>query len=264
MKGTTYPMSIESLLKDVKPKILFFDIETSPNLAWVWGKYEQDVIDFNREWYILSFCAKWAGGTTIVRGLPDYKIYAKNSQDDGEIVAELWELFNEADVIVGHNGDNFDIKKTNARFVEHGFKPPKPYKTIDTLKIARKYFKFNSNSLSDLGKKLGVGEKLKTGGFDLWLKCMNKDPQAWKKLKRYNKQDVLLLEKIYLKFRPWMTNHPNLAILSRKVDACPVCASGRLRRRGYGANRTGVYQRYVCLDCGAWSSGRSRKFTDVR
>lgn len=231
-------------------KILSFDIETAPNLAYVWGKYEQDVIAYQREWYMLSWSAKWLNGKCTTKGLIDYKSFTKNKEDDKELVTELWELFNQADILIAHNGDSFDIKKTNTRFLELGLPPPEPYKTIDTKKLAKRSFGFNSNKLDDLGRRLGVGQKLHTGGFDLWLGCMKGDLKSWYLMKKYNRQDVILLEKIYLKLRPWGTHPP----VTQSPDRCPVC-KGTLHKRGLQLTRKGQYQRYQCTNCAHWTQG---------
>ena len=252
----------------MKQKILLFDIETAPNLALVWGHYEQNVLAYEREWYMMSFSAKWLDKKKMItKGLPDYKTYKKNPENDKELVKELWELFDEADIIIAHNGDKFDIKKANARFVNHKMLPPSPYKTIDTLKVARRYFSFNSNKLTDLGVHLGLGKKIDTGGFQLWRDCMAGKMTAWKKMLDYNKQDVVLLEKIYLELRNWMTNHPNLGLFVEN-NVCPNCANTQLQKRGFGYTRVSKYQRYQCVGdkgCGAWSRGKPiRTNVDVR
>lgn len=239
-----------------KPKILLYDLETTPNLSFTWGKYEQDVIAFQEEWKLLSFAAKWLDGKVFVKGTDEYS--------EKQLVKELWNLFNEADIIIAHNGNKFDKRKANAKFIQFGFNPPEPYKTIDTLLIARKHFAFNSNKLNDLGILLEIGEKVKHTGFDLWLGCMKNDPKSWALMKKYNKQDVLLLERVYLKLRPWIDNHPNLSVLTDLPNGCPNCASPNLQRRGFGITRTGKYQRYQCLDCGGWSQGLNKKVTDIR
>jgi len=238
-----------------KPKILVFDIETAPNLGYTWGLYEQNVVSFKHEWYVLSFVAKWLGEKKIITScLFDFKTrFKKDPTDDYAVIKKLWNLFDEADVVIAHNGDKFDIRKMNARFIYHNLTPPSPYKSIDTLKIARKYFKFNSNKLDDLGKHLGLGEKVKHEGFGLWLKCMNGNKKAWKKMTKYNIQDVLLLEKIYYKFRPWIIGHPNYGTYLRKDFVCPNCGSTHVHKRGTYTTTTRVYQRFKCQECGAWS-----------
>jgi len=159
---------------------------------------------------------------------------------------------NKADLIVGHNGDRFDIRMANAFFVHNGLKPPSPYRTFDTLKVARNKFRFNSNKLGDIAEYLGIGTKLETGGFKLWLGCLRNEPSAWRKMKRYNRQDVALLEKVYLKLRPW-ANHPSI-FLKRKV--CPLCGSNNTMRRGYDFLTGGKKRRrYSCNSCGRYIRG---------
>jgi uncharacterized protein YprB with RNaseH-like and TPR domain len=226
-----------------EPKILFLDIETSPNLAWVWGYYRQDVIAIEKPSIVLSFAYKWRDGNKVhCCILPDYST-------EQELIAELWNLLDQADIVVGHNLDRFDIKKCNARFAAHNLRPPSPYQTIDTLKYARKYFAFPSNKLSELGSYLGVGTKLEHSGKQLWLDCMNDDPKAWGIIKRYNVQDIILLEKIYEKLRPYATNHPNLSWFTRE-RACPVCHSSEFIRSGFRYLKSGVKQRLTCKSCG--------------
>ena len=233
-------------------KILLFDIETAPNLAYVWARYEQNVIEMEKSWYILSFSCKWLGESkTHVYGLPDFKEYRRDTTNDYGLVRKLWDFLDEADIVVAHNGDRFDIKKANAKFIEHGLNPPSPYKSVDTLKIARQVFKFDSNKLDDLGDVLKVGRKLRTGGKDLWMDCIRGDMKAWKKMLAYNKQDVLLLERVYLKFRSWSTNHPNVTVFEQ-TKGCPKCGSWLYVKRGFGIAGDGIKQKYRCNGCEGW------------
>lgn len=244
---------------NIKHKILFLDIETAPNLGYTWGKWEQNVIEFKEDWHLLSFSVKWLGDkNAVVYGLPDFAGYTKDRRNDKKLCQKMWEYFDEAEVIVAHNGNSFDIKKANARFIIHGFKPPTPYKTIDTKLVAKRYFKFDSNSLNDLARQLGLGAKLKTGGFDLWLECMAGVRSSWKKMCDYNKQDVVLLEKVYLKLRDWMTNHPNHNLMHGTVNHCPTCGTSNVQRRGFSLSLVGKKQRFQCVN-GHWSTGASEK-----
>lgn len=248
-----------------KPKILLYDIETMANLAYVWGKYEQDVVAYEREWYMLSFSYKWLGESkTYVHSLPEYDTWKKDKTSDKELVQALWNLFNEADVIIAHNGNSFDQKKSNARFIANELPPPKPYKQIDTKLVAKKYFNFNSNKLDDLGNYLGLGRKINTGGFDLWLGCASGDMGAWKKMCDYNKQDVILLEKVYLKLRGWDQAHPNLALLNGDLHACPNCQSHNVTKRGTAISRVSKYQRWQCQDCSAWHQSALTDNSQIR
>lgn len=240
-----------------KSRVLVYDIETSPNLAYVWGKYDQNVISFKEEWFMLSFGYKWLGETkTHVVALDDFDLYRTDQHNDFGVVQALWKLFDEADIVIAHNGDKFDQRKANARFMYWNFKPPQPYKSIDTLKIAHKYFAFNSAKLGDLGEYLDLGGKADTGGFSTWLGCMKGDSAAWAQMKKYNKQDVVLLEKVYLKLRPWADNHPAMNLLEDRPDACPKCGGTDLQSKGVTRTKTQTYRRYRCYSCSGYCSAR--------
>lgn len=240
-------------------KILLFDCETAPNLGLCWGKYEQTIIDYEREWYMMSIAYKWLDEDKInVFALPDFALYKKEPENDKELVTKLWEVMNEAHILVAHNANGFDIKKANSRFVINELGPPSPYRVVDTLSMARKYFGFNSNKLNDLGKTLGLGEKVETGGFKLWKDCMSGDKKAWDRMKSYNKTDVDLLEKVYLKLRLWDKSHPNVGIFNGP-DACHVCGSENVQKRGYSYTQLTKRQRLYCIDCRYWSQGKVQK-----
>jgi DNA polymerase elongation subunit (family B)/DNA-directed RNA polymerase subunit RPC12/RpoP len=243
------------------PKILLFDIETMANLVYVWGKYEQDVIAYKRHWFMLSFAYKWLGEKkTYVHSLPDYPLYKKDKLNDQELVKELWKLFDEADIIIAHNGNSFDIKKANARFIKHKLPPPSPYRMIDTKLVAKKYLKMDSNKLDDIGDYFNIGRKINTGGFELWLGCEAGDKKAWKKMCDYNVQDVILLEKVYLEMLPYMIDHPHMGLLiDGSLNKCRNCGSTNIHKRGFGVNSKTRYQRIQCQDCGGWDKGETIK-----
>jgi len=241
-------------------KVLFYDIETAPNLAYVWGQYDQNVVQQYREWYLLCFSYKWEGQkSTSVVSLTDFPdVYDKDPEDDSAVAQVLWDLFDEADVVIAHNGDKFDMRKANARFVYHSMTPPSMPQQVDTLKVARRHFMFNSNKLGDLGQHLGLGNKEATGGFELWAGCMRGDERAWRTMKKYAKQDVELLQDVYERLRPWMTNHPNRALLDSRPDSCPTCGHGGLIRRGCRSTKVAQYVQLQCKSCGAYCRERVR------
>lgn len=235
-------------------KILLLDIETQPNLVWSWGVYEENAISVEKHWQCLSYSAKWRGGKHITKGLPDYKGY-KPGGDDKALVADVWKLLDEADMVVAHNGISFDIKKLNARFIAHGMKPPSPYAVVDTKREVKNVAGFSSNKLDWLCQQLDLGRKLeKPGGWELWLRCMAGEKAAWKIMLEYNRHDVVLLEKLYNLLAPWI-KQPNANLYDDSGVHCsnPACGSKRLQRRGTARNRTRAYARFQCLDCGAWS-----------
>lgn len=249
-----------SVFKDTesinKPKILFYDIEIAPMKGWSWKKYDTNIIDFIQDWYILSFSYKWKGEKKVHSiSLVDFDEFDNDYTNDYYLVKELWELFNEADILVGQNSVSFDNKKSYTRFLYHGFPPPKPSKNVDTLKIARKYFSFSSNKLDDLGKFLGLGRKVVHTGWDLWNRCCNGERSAFIEMCKYNEGDVILLEKVYNVFLPYIDNHPNLNLYKGTDHNCPNCGSNRLQKRGMAYTRVNKSQRYQCISCGAWSQG---------
>lgn len=170
-----------------KAKILIFDLENSPNRGYCWGKYDQNIIRFDQEFYLMSFSWKWHGESkTHCLALPDFPGYSKNPTCDKALCKKLWELFDEADITIGHNIKSFDHGKANSRFIYHGMLPHSPVRMIDTLLIARRHFKFNCNKLDSLCRLLGIGTKVRHTGSDLWFDCMNGDQKAWNLMKKYN------------------------------------------------------------------------------
>lgn len=234
----------------MKPKIFIYDVETTPNRGYVWGKWEQNVIAFDKEWELLSFAYKFVGDKSV-KCITRADFHDKT---DKSLCESLHKIMSTADISVAHNGDSFDNKKVAARFIFHGLSPLKHIPSIDTKKVAKKYFNFNSNSLNDLGQYLKLGKKAETGGFDLWLKCMAGDKKAFKKMAKYNKQDVTLLEKLYNRFLPWIKNHPSLSLLrgNAKHSGCPNCGSLSIQKRGVRANHSTISQQYQCNSCKSW------------
>lgn len=234
-----------------KPKILFFDIETTPNLGYTWGKYEQDVLSFKKEWRILCVAYKWLGQKQV------HWVGGKNR--DGAVLRRLKKLFDQADVVVAHNGDAFDVKKISTRMLISKITPLNDVASIDTLKVAKKHFNFTSNRLNDIAQALGIGSKVKHTGIDLWLGCLQNDPKAWKLMERYNRRDVELLEKVYLRMYPWIIKHPNLARLLDRKHACPKCLSENVVRWGLKPLAGSVQQRWACRKCSGYFYTRKGK-----
>lgn len=223
-------------------KILLIDLETLPALGWFWDRpWETRIIEVEKEWQILSFSAKWLG--------EDKQCTFINHRTDKILIEKIWKLLDEADIVIAHNGDRFDIRKINARILYWGLGPPSPYKTIDTKKVASRKFGMLSNKQDDIGEFLGTGRKLKTDK-DLWFDCMRGDKEALQKMKDYNAQDVILLERNYLKLRPWISNH--FPVITDKLG-CPRCGSVNLQKRGLQRNATTAYHRIFCNDCRGWS-----------
>jgi len=246
-------------------KILLWDIETSLMIAAVFGRFKQDIQYDNilQDWYIHSIAWKWLGQKRVyaVSGLDDKKRFKKDHTDDYHVVKTVADVINQADVIVGHNGDAFDIKKFKARCIALGLPPIKEPLFVDTLKAARQA-KFTSNKLDDLGSILGIGNKI-DNPRGLWLKALHGDEKAIKQMVKYNKQDVLLLEQLYLKLRPYMKSHPNQNLFSAGRDVCSKCGSDDIQYRGYLLTKTAKKRRYQCNSCGGYSASGKNEIKGV-
>src|SRR5690606_24392461 len=155
---------------------------------------------------------------------------------------------------------HFDIPNLNKEFVRAGMAPPAPFQQLDLLSTVRRRFRFASTKLEHVVSELGIGHKIKHEGHALWAACMAGDRKAWARMRRYNKQDVVLLEQLHERLLPWLTGAPN----ARLVDAdgaeetCPTCGSRDLRKEGHAYTQLGRYQRYQCRSCGAWSRASRR------
>ena len=237
-----------------KPKVLLYDIETSPLLCYTWVRHDASVLKVLRESELMSIAWKWQGERAVHGDRrPDFSVGSEKP-----LVRKLRDLLSEADVVIGHNVRNFDNKKSNTFSIFHGENPPAPYQVIDTLEIARRHFAFSSNRLNDLGTYLKVGQKLSTGGFDLWDACMNASrpraqQAAFHKLLRYNKQDVHLLEAVYEKLKPWDQRHAALNVIGDKPTACPRGCKAGWRSHGLRFQGGSAKRRMQCNGCGGWA-----------
>lgn len=242
-------------------QVLILDIETAPVQANVWRLWKENVglSQIDRDWFILSWAAKWLGETKITY---HDQSRAANVEDDIDLLVKLHDMLDKADIVVAHNGRKFDLRKINARFIQAGLRPPSPYKIVDTLEIAKAKFAFTSNKLAYLTDTLNRDfKKLEHGkfpGYELWKQVLLGNKEAWREMRQYNEYDVLALEETYLLLRPWDDRHPNVNAFNAddEVQRCPVCGGDHLQRRGYAHTNTGRYPRFVCVGCGAWSRGR--------
>lgn len=239
------------------PKILIFDIETAASIVYAFNRWNENIglEKVIQDPYVLTWSAKWLYSTEVLsdRCTPEEAIKA----DDRRIVKSLWNLLNEADMTVAHYGDNYDTPWMNSRFIIHGLNPPNVVSTIDTKKIASKYFKFPSNKLDALAGYFGLGGKIKTS-FSLWSSCMQGNQQALIDMNTYCDQDVRVLEEVYLKLRPYIKGHPNVGLyLESDVPVCPNCGSKHLHQETQDYyTPTGRYSVYRC-ECGALSRCRT-------
>jgi len=242
------------------PKILLLDIETTPLVVFSWGVYDQKIMPdaVIHDWFMLSWSGKW---------LFDHKAFSEVlkpeevlNKDDKRIVEKVWKVLDEADIVITYNGVNFDMKRMNTRFLYHGLQPPTPYRNIDLYQTAKSTFGFTSNKLDFVNKFLNLRHKIHTG-FDLWVDCYNGKKEALKLIDKYNINDVVILEDLYVKLRPWIKNHPNISVY-QEIDEpqCPNCGSMNLEEKNYQYTNSAKYASYRC-ECGCICRGKSNQLT---
>lgn len=233
-------------------KILLLDIETAPNMAYVWGLWQQNVgiNQIEQAGYVLCWAAKWLGDETMM-----FDSLKKSGND--RMLKRIHKLLGEADAVVHYNGVKFDIPTLNKEFIKAELTPPAPYKHIDLLLHCRRIFRFESNKLDYVARALGLGKKVKHEGFELWVQCMAGDREAWKRMEEYNRHDVTLLEALYEKVRPWINAHPNRSVYGEGL-VCPNCGHDKVQARGYLVSKATKFRRFQCNGCGHWFRDSAR------
>lgn len=242
-----------------KPRIVSFDLEVSPALGWFYPPtWETGILKIKERQKLMSFAWQVVGEKKIhALNLSAMDTYKVDPYNDKLLALELHKVMSEADILLGQNSDNFDIKMANYFFIMNDIEPVSPSKSIDTKKIAKRYFKFPNNTLDTLGEELGFGGKTKITYKDLWVDAfLRQDAKSWKLMDIYCKNDVDKTTKIYLKMRGFMRSHPNLARLSGEFDSCPGCGGFNYRVRAYRYTNAGRYHQYSCNDCEMYFSDR--------
>lgn len=250
-------------------RVLYVDIETSPNIADVWGLWDQNVglAQLRESSRVIGFGAKWRGQKTV-------HWYSEYEHGREEMLKAAHDLYDQADVVVTYNGDKFDHLHLNAEWVTTGLAPPSPCQSLDLYKVVKKQFRFPSNKLQYVAERLLDDSKIQNGGHSLWRRCL--DPgvdelvkqKAWRLMARYCKQDVALLEPLHDRLEAWLPVKVNFSIIGGEPAqlGCHKCGSDDLESRGFAYTTTRAYRRYRCRGCGgwtrdqksAWGSGLSR------
>ncbi len=236
------------------------DIETSPLVAIVWslGKQYVGKDQVIKDWHIMAFTAKKLGEPA------NSMVYMETrTDDDSKLLKKLWEIFNDADVVITQNGKKFDEPKVRARMMLAGFKPYKPFKHHDTYEQNTDK-EFTSHSLDYLTDKFcHKYKKLKHklfAGLSLWKECLGwkivyePNPKAWAEMRKYNNWDVLSDEELYVNTRGWSKKSaPD--VFEDTDRCCGTCGSNSKVKRGFMVRKLGRYQRFQCQSCGKWSVG---------
>jgi len=234
-------------------KILCYDLETQPTLAYVWSAWKQNVapiqvVDHGK---VITWSAKWVGEKKIYFG-------AEWDMKEGDFIERLHSMMDEADAVLTYNGDGFDQKVLNTELMKRRLPPCAPAKSIDMYKVVKQRFRLFHSRMETVAEALGLEGKTETGGFELWKGVMEGDKKARNLMEKYNKQDIVVLENIYHELKGWIKNHPT----DGSVGACPNCGGHHFQRRGVHRTKVNVYQRYQCQDCGSWHRERLAEKVD--
>lgn len=233
-------------------KILLLDIETKPVLAYTWGLFNQNISldQIKEDGGVLCVGAKWLGG----------KSYFYSEWEDGQekMLASIHELMSEAEAVITYNGDRFDIPRLKGQFAFQRLAPLPPLTSIDVLKAVRK-LGLTSSKLAFVGPFFKIGQKVKNSGWSLWINVLNGDATAQRQMQKYCVGDVVLLEQVYNRIRPYIQNHPNLG---NGYD-CAKCGGKHMQKRGWTYTAHFRTQRVQCQNkiCNSWGQGKREKIS---
>lgn len=236
-----------------KRRRLFFDIEVSANIGMFWESgYKKNIDHSNiiKERAIICICYKWEDEKEV------HALHWDSKQCDKKLLEKFIKVANESDELCGHNGDRFDLAWIRTRCLFHKIEMFPIYTTIDTLKISRSKFKFNSNKLDYIAQFLGMGKKIKTE-FSLWKDILlHKDKVALAKMIKYCQNDVILLEKIYKKMSPHIVNKAHYGVIfGQDRGSCVECGSNELHRSKARVLASGIRRiQFRCNTCGKYQS----------
>ena len=241
--------------KEYFPKIGVFDVESAPFLSYAWKRWKENLSQDQivKEGYLLTAAYKELGNPLV------HTCNLLEAENDYPVVETVHKFLDDFDIVAGQNVKKFDLPLINSRAVYHNFKPYSPVKVIDTLEIAKKVFKFPSNSLKSLAIYLGCTQKIENEGFNLWKKVMAGDTEALETMLEYNIGDVTTTEEVFLKLRPWWPYGQNLnAYFNDGALRCPCCGSKHVvESDGIAVTSQSAFATYVCEDCGKHMRGKS-------
>lgn len=231
--------------------VLILDIEWKPTKAYVWQAWKENITPEKiiEHGGLLCVGVKWLGEK-------DVKVFSEWEHGHVGMLEGVHEMMSVADAIVTYNGDKFDLKKLDGEFLLHGLSPVPPCTSIDLLKAVKKFGYF-MNRLGFIAPLLDIGGKLEHEGMALWVKVIEGDAKAQARMAKYCAQDVTITERLYMKIRPYIRNHPHLGRTGH--SACPACGGHSVQSRGTRRTRVYKIQRLHCQDCGSWHDGKRTK-----
>lgn len=239
------------------PRVLILDVECWPMKGEFWDIWDQNIgiNQINQHRTLLSFAAKWWGEKDM------FYFDIENKRDlhsDKPLMGPLRKLMDESDIIVGHNLNKFDRRVINTSVVTNKEKPMRRYRVLDTMIIAKRHFSFPSYSLEYLTSRLCPEfPKMKSKlfiGHELWKECDQRNPLAWKEMRKYNCQDVRATEALWNVIEPF-DNSINFNLYTDAPDSLDCKCGGHFVGNGKTVRGSTIKQRFRCLSCGAEAIG---------
>jgi len=229
-------------------KRLFCDIETSQyevrtfRIGYNINLHYQNVRKLPK-----IICISWSWG-------PDgdvHNVRWDNDQCDKQLLIDFINVLNEADEIVAHNGDRFDIKWIRTRAVFHRVPMRNSYKTLDTLKKAKSQFNFPNNKLDTIAQFLGVGAKVEHDGMKMWDAVQDGDLHYLDEMVKYCDGDIVVLRDVYYTLEKYFKPNTHAGVLGGNLKfSCSCCGSENIILLKNLVTTLGTIKRLMeCQDC---------------
>jgi DNA polymerase elongation subunit (family B) len=231
-----------------KRRRLFFDIETSYCVGWFWRPGSKIFIPSSnilRHAAIICICYKWEDEKEV------YSLRWDAKQNDKKALEKFVKVANQADELVGHNSDKFDLAWIRTRCAFHRLDMFPTYATIDTLKVSRSKFRFPDNKLNTIATYLGIGKKIKTTD-GLWGRVVEeKCEKSMQEMIKYCKGDVTLLERVFNHLKGHMEPKTHYGVIfGGDRGSCPECGSDDLKIIKRRVSAAGLKKiQYQCKTC---------------
>lgn len=238
-----------------KPRILYFDIETSPLLVYAWGLGKQiiGIKQIKKERKILSIGYMFEGDKNVTILKMDMKKHDLNKFDDDadkEMLKKFMAVYSTADLAVAHNGRRFDRARIRARLVKYRLPDIAPVLFDDSYGMTKE-IDFTSHKLDYLGRYLGTGQKDEID-YSAWTRVMEGSSAALNEMCAYMKTDVVRLRAAYIRLKPYAKSKLNLSAFHSDGSICPSCGSNNIKKDGKRFTQSGQYQAYRCNSCGKY------------
>ena len=237
---------IEFVDKDKKLNVLYFDLESSLMGTLTFGIWNQNISGarITKHSHLLS--NSWAFNDdepTGVRLTPD----EVRDGNDLLVVVDTILAIEKADLIVSFNGKKFDTRLLNTRALYHGLPCPVYPPHLDLMQLAKRSFRFPSNSMQNISKYLGLEGKLSTAGQNLWERCYfwedyEECDKALEQMLVYGLQDISSTRDLHKRLQGWSKNTPNIGLITKEINnvntkdnhelLCPHCASSDVDKLG--------------------------------